>query len=78
MLDIIDKNLTFQEWLQKKPYNDINHYHITYEWGELLAEWINNEKDLELLENKELFIRKFQYFLYKNSLLNINSYKYYE
>ena len=72
------KDLTFVEWLKKKPDNSRwNHFSITEEWGNNLIDLINMQEKLYLKTPNDVFIKKFQYFLYKRSLKNKNNYIYY-
>ena len=72
------KNLTFVEWLKKKPDNsNWNHFNITQEWGIILYDLLKRQKNLDVTLSKSFFIKKFQYFLYKRSSKNSNKYIYY-
>ena len=72
------KNLTFVEWLKKKPDNSRwNHFEITKEWAINLLNLINTQEKLYVKTPSEVFIKKFQYFLYKRSSKNVENYKLY-
>lgn len=71
-------NLTFVEWLKKKPdNNNYNHYDITRQWAINLMGLINKKDKLSLKTNSEEFIKKFQYFLYSRSSKDIMRFKWY-
>ena len=72
------KNLSFVEWLKKKPDNSRwNHFEITKEWAVNLIDLIDKEEKLYVKTPPEVFIQKFQYFLYKRSSKNKEKYKLY-
>ena len=72
------KNMTFVEWLKKKPDNSKwNHFNITEEWGMILYNLLNSQENLYVKVSDKIFIKKFQYFLYKRSSKNENNYIYY-
>ena len=72
------EDLTFVEWLKKKPYDHKwNHFRITEEWGTRLYYLLNNQENLSVTISKNIFIKKFQYFLYKGSSKKRTEYKYY-
>lgn len=70
--------LSFVEWLKKKPDNSKwNHYELTKEWGLRLIGLLNTQEKLYLKTPDDVFIKKFQYFLYKRSSKNPKKYIYY-
>ena len=72
------EDLTFVEWLKKKPDNSKwNHFNITAEWGVALYALLNKQEKLYVKIPENVFVKKFQYFLYKRSSKKKNQFLYY-
>ena len=72
------EDLTFVEWLKKKPDDSKwNHFNITAEWGIVLYSLLMRQEKLRVKTPQNVFIKKFQYFLYKRSSKKKNQFLYY-
>jgi hypothetical protein len=65
---IIKESFTIDKW---------NHFNITAEWGIVLYSLLMRQEKLRVKTPQNVFIKKFQYFLYKRSSKKKNQFLYY-
>lgn len=64
-------NKTFNEWLNVKYGFEYDNFSVTYNLAKDLIYLLNNN-NIFLSIDEEEFIKKFQYFLYKRSVIEPN------